>query len=233
MKTLTHQCLNPCREIRQQAFGALQRTLLSNELASPDHKEWTAIFSEVLFPLITQLLKPEVYQSDPLGMSETRVRAATLLSKVFLHYLVMLSETDDLLDLWLKIVTIMDRLMNSGQGDNLVGIPQSHSSCLELITLQEEAVSENLKNMLLVMSSGGYLVPPDEKPEKEELWNETWKRINRFLPNFFAELFPEEAKKPKAEKKAKDAAKEKEDGQAAPEGEAESTPAESQEKAEA
>lgn len=53
-------------------------------------------------------------------MSETRVRASTLLSKVFLHYLVLLSGTDELLDLWLKIITIMDRLMNSGQGDNLV-----------------------------------------------------------------------------------------------------------------
>jgi brefeldin A-resistance guanine nucleotide exchange factor 1 len=51
------------------------------------------------------------------------VRAATLLSKVFLHYLAMLSETDVLLDLWLKIITIMDRLMNSGQGDNLVCPP--------------------------------------------------------------------------------------------------------------
>ena len=81
----------------------------------------------MLVPLITQLLKPEVYQSDPLGMSETRVRAATLLSKVFLHYLVLLSGTNDLLDLWLKIITIMDRLMNSGQGDNLVrrGFPPS------------------------------------------------------------------------------------------------------------
>lgn len=96
---------------------------MSNDLASAEHKEWTAIFTEVLFPLITQLLKPEVYQSDPLGMSETRVRAATLLSKVFLHYLTMLSETDVLLDLWLKIITIMDRLMNSGQGDNLVCHP--------------------------------------------------------------------------------------------------------------
>ncbi|KAF1964602.1 Sec7-domain-containing protein [Bimuria novae-zelandiae CBS 107.79] len=216
LKTLTHQCLNPCREVRQQAFGALQRTLLSNELASPDHKEWTAIFGEVLFPLITQLLKPEVYQSDPLGMSETRVRAATLLSKVFLHYLVMLSETDELLDLWLKIITIMDRLMNSGQGDNL-----------------EEAVSENLKNMLLVLSSGGYLVPLDEKPEKEELWNETWKRINRFLPNFFAELFPEEAKKPKSERKAKDVSKDKENEKVAVEDKAESAAAEPQGKAEA
>jgi brefeldin A-resistance guanine nucleotide exchange factor 1 len=122
LKTLAHQCLNPCREIRQQAFSSLQRTLLSDNLASPAHKEWIAVFTEVLFPLITQLLKPEVYQSDPLGMSETRVRAATLLSKVFLHYLVLLGDMGgkELLDLWLKIVTIMDRLINSGQGDNLV-----------------------------------------------------------------------------------------------------------------
>jgi brefeldin A-resistance guanine nucleotide exchange factor 1 len=49
--------------------------------------------------------------------------------------------------------------------------------------------------MLLVLSNGGYLAPPDEKPEMEELWNQTWKRVNRFLPNFFAELFPEEAGK--------------------------------------
>jgi brefeldin A-resistance guanine nucleotide exchange factor 1 len=76
---------------------------------------------------------------------------------------------------------------------------------------QEEAVSENLKNVLLVMSNGGFLAPPDEKPEQEELWNETWKRINRFLPNFFAELFPEEAQKPKA------ATRTSKDGKEAPE----------------
>lgn len=187
LKTLAHQCLNPCREIRQQAFSAMQRTLLSNSLASPDHAEWTAIFSEVLVPLITQLLKPEVYQSDPLGMSETRVRAATLLSKVFLHYLVLLSGTNELLDLWLKIITIMDRLMNSGQGDNL-----------------EEAVSENLKNMLLVLSNGGYLAPRDENPQREELWLETWKRINRFQPNLLKEIFPDEAGKPARPRASRD-----------------------------
>lgn len=53
-------------------------------------------------------------------MGETRVQAATLLCKIFLHYLVLLSEWDGMLDLWLKILEIMDRLMNSGQGDNLV-----------------------------------------------------------------------------------------------------------------
>ena len=118
--SLRTQCLNPCREIRHEAFSCLQGSLLSPELASVDHQEWTAIFGEVLFPLILRLLKPEVYQSDPIGMSETRVQVATLLCKIFLHYLVLLSEWDGMLDLWLKILDILDRLMNSGQGDSLV-----------------------------------------------------------------------------------------------------------------
>jgi brefeldin A-resistance guanine nucleotide exchange factor 1 len=53
-------------------------------------------------------------------MTETRVQAATLVCKVFLHYLVLLSEWEGMLDLWLKILDILDRMMNSGQGDTLV-----------------------------------------------------------------------------------------------------------------
>ncbi|KAK2792707.1 GDP/GTP exchange factor for ARF [Onygenales sp. PD_12] len=170
---LTTQCLNPCREIRHQAISALQRSLLSPELASTDHTEWIAIFGEVLFPLILRLLKPEVYQSDPVGMSETRVQAATLVCKIFLHYLVLLSEWDGMLDLWLKILDILDRMMNSGQGDSL-----------------EEAVPESLKNILLVMADGGYLASPTEDPSKEKLWVETQKRLDRFLPHLFSEIFP-------------------------------------------
>lgn len=168
---LTTQCTNPCREIRHEAFSSLQRSLLSPELTSGDHEEWTAIFDEVLFPLITRLLKPEVYSSDPIGMSETRVQAATLLCRIFLHYLVLLSKWDGMLDLWLKILDIMDRLMNSGQGDSL-----------------EEAVPESLKNVLLVMSSSGYLVPRSQDETQEKLWTETWKRIDRFLPDLRKEI---------------------------------------------
>lgn len=127
---LTTQCTNPCREIRHQAFSSLQRTLVSGSLTSGEHEEWTAIFGEVLFPLIVRLLKPEVYSSDPVGMSETRVQAATLLCKIFLHHLVKLSKWEGMLDLWLKILDIMDRLMNSGQGDSLVSITISTTCTL-------------------------------------------------------------------------------------------------------
>lgn len=183
-QALTTQCTNPCRDVRQLAFASLTRSLLSPELTSSDHKEWTAIFGEVLFPLILRLLKPEVFSTDRDGMSETRVQAASLLCKVFLQYLVLLSEWEGMMDLWLKIIEIMDRLMNSGQGDSL-----------------EEAVPENLKNILLFMSSSGYLVPPSKDPSQEKLWIETWKRIDRFLPDLRTELALDEEEAPKVEEK--------------------------------
>jgi brefeldin A-resistance guanine nucleotide exchange factor 1 len=140
---------------------------MSEELKSGEHDEWTAIFSEVLFPLIVRLLKPEVYSTDPIGMSETRVQAATLLCRIFLHYLNLLASWEGMLDLWLKILDIMDRLMNSGQGDSLVSnhVPPQSS---ELTVFQEEAVPESLKNILLVMASSGYLVPPSQDPSHEK-----------------------------------------------------------------
>lgn len=54
-----------------------------------------------------------------------------------------------------------------------------------------------MKNILLVMASQGILAPPAEKPEHEQLWITTWSKLERFLPDLFAEVFPEEAKKPK------------------------------------
>ncbi|KAK9459341.1 uncharacterized protein V1516DRAFT_679626 [Lipomyces oligophaga] len=166
---LQYQCLNSCREIRQQAFGSLQQTLLSPELSRTyEDFEWTAIFDAVLFPLISGLLRPEVYQSDPRGMGETRLQAASLLCKVFLYYLEQLSGWHGMLDLWLRILDMMDRLMNSSPRDNL-----------------EEAVAESIKNVLLVMSSTDYLVHPTSAKGDENklmLWEQTWKRLDRFMP---------------------------------------------------
>jgi golgi-specific brefeldin A-resistance guanine nucleotide exchange factor 1 len=41
------------------------------------------------------------------------------------------------------------------------------------------------------MADGGYLVPPSQNPSKEKIWIETRKRLERFLPDLFGELFPD------------------------------------------
>jgi brefeldin A-resistance guanine nucleotide exchange factor 1 len=65
-----------------------------------------------------------------------------------------------------------------------------------LLRKQDEAVPESLKNILLVMADGGYLAPPTKDPSKETIWVETQKRLDRFLPNLFAEIFPPQEAQP-------------------------------------
>jgi brefeldin A-resistance guanine nucleotide exchange factor 1 len=169
-QSFTTQCTNQCRDVRSLAFTSLQRSLLSPDIVSAEANEWISIFGKVLFPLILKLLKPEVFsQRDYMG--EMRVQSASLLCKVFLQYLVLLSTWDGMLDLWLRIIDIMDRLMNSGQGDSL-----------------EEAVRENLKNVVLFMSSNGFLISKTEDKSQQQLWLETWTRIDRFLPDLREDL---------------------------------------------
>lgn len=76
---------------------------------------------------------------------------------------------------------------------------------IELTSLQEEAVRENLKNVVLFMASSGYLVSPKQEPEKEELWTETWKRIDRFLPELRSDLALEEDDEDEEDEKAEEA----------------------------
>jgi brefeldin A-resistance guanine nucleotide exchange factor 1 len=172
-RALSAQCVNPCREIRHKAMTALQRSLLSDNLASDDHTEWIAIFGEVLFPLIGRLLKPEIFQIDHVGMVDTRIQAAILLCKIFLRYLDHLVNNGQMLEVWLKILDILDRMMNSGSGDALA-----------------EAVPESLKNILLVMAGSGYLTPPGKGVKGDETWEETQKRLERFQPELLRSLFP-------------------------------------------
>lgn len=68
---------------------------------------------------------------------------------------------------------------------------------------------ENLKNVLLFMSSSGYLVPPSQDPSKEKLWSESWKRIDRFLPDLRKELALEEHSREEAAAPAAPVAEEK------------------------
>lgn len=98
--------------------------------------EWENCFNVVLFPLLGELLCPT--QSQLLNKSDTeesRIRASTIMSKVFLHHLTPLLTLNTFSSLWMSILDFMDRYMTSGSD------------------LLYEAILESLKNMLLVMHS--------------------------------------------------------------------------------
>lgn len=63
------------------AITYLQRALLVHDLQTLTGPEWENCFQRVLFPLLSQLLQP-IGSNDAVAMEETRIRAATVLSKV-------------------------------------------------------------------------------------------------------------------------------------------------------
>jgi len=217
-RVLTTHCTNPCRDIRQAAFSSLHRCLLASNLASEKHTEWTNIFSGVLFPLIHQLLKPEVYNSDPSGMAETKLQASQALCKIFLHYLGQLAQWDGMVGLWRDILATMEALLKDGASGELVSDPlkpldpdrtvmdNGFVDCAN--DEKSEALPESLKNILLVMSSQDLIVPPPDSEkdprsdQQRELWDVTVDGLKGFLPGMVEEIFPAAA--PKEEQKKAD-----------------------------
>ncbi|KAF9452840.1 Sec7-like domain is implicated in guanine nucleotide exchange function [Macrolepiota fuliginosa MF-IS2] len=180
LMSLSRQSTSAAREIRHAAIGHLQRILLGPNLLldENDQNQVEDVFNRVIFPLLDELLKPQTYQRDPLGIPETRLRACALLCKVFMHLEVREQVKTDFRVLWIQILDLLDRLMNIDRGDQLY-----------------EAVPESLKNVILVMNATGILVPPPEDREADTredqqrtLWSATHERIERFLPRFLNDV---------------------------------------------
>ncbi|XP_043535120.1 Golgi-specific brefeldin A-resistance guanine nucleotide exchange factor 1 isoform X11 [Chiloscyllium plagiosum] len=164
-------CCDARRQVRMQALTYLQRALLVHDLQTLDALEWESCFNKVLFPLLTKLLE-NISPADVGGMEETRMRASTLLCKVFLQHLSPLLSLPTFAALWLTILDFMDKYMHAGSSDLLL-----------------EAIPESLKNMLLVMDTAGIFHCADSRTGYSQLWEITWERIDCFLPQLKDELF--------------------------------------------
>ncbi|KAL0947345.1 hypothetical protein HGRIS_013462 [Hohenbuehelia grisea] len=181
---LSRQSTNAAREVRHAAISQLQRLLLGPHIvldAADYHVQVEELFNRAIFPLLDDLLKPQVFGRDSQGMPETRLRASVLLCKTFMHFEVRESAREaDMRILWIQILDLLDRMMNINKADQTY-----------------EAIPESLKNVLLVMNASGLLVPPPPSPEEDKrdprqrtLWTATHERMERFLPGFLSEIIP-------------------------------------------
>uniref|UniRef100_A0AAQ5ZHB2 Golgi-specific brefeldin A-resistance guanine nucleotide exchange factor 1 n=1 Tax=Amphiprion ocellaris TaxID=80972 RepID=A0AAQ5ZHB2_AMPOC len=115
-------CCDARRQVRMQALTYLQRALLVHDLQTLDATEWESCFNKVLFPLLTKLLD-NISPADVGGMEETRMRACTLLSKVFLQHLSPLLSLPTFAALWLTILDFMDKYMHAGSSSLMIRKP--------------------------------------------------------------------------------------------------------------
>ncbi|KAI0340495.1 Sec7-domain-containing protein [Trametopsis cervina] len=181
LSSLSRQSSNTSREIRHGAIVHLQRIILGPHLLvnTDEQSAVEELFNRIIFPLLDELLKPQVFLRDPMAMPETRLRASALLSKAFMHLEARDGMKADIRVLWIQVLDLLDRLMNLDRRDQL-----------------HEAIPESLKNIVLVMNATGSLVPPpvngdDQRSDRQKaLWAATHERIERFLPGFLAEVLP-------------------------------------------
>lgn len=119
---LGRQSVNAIREIRHSAISHLQRILLGSPLTNDaEQKKVEEVFNRIVFPLVDELLKPQIASRDPQGMSETRLRGSALLCKVFMHLELRESRVKtDFRLLWIQVLDLLDRLMHVNRGDQLV-----------------------------------------------------------------------------------------------------------------
>ncbi|XP_070186725.1 Golgi-specific brefeldin A-resistance guanine nucleotide exchange factor 1-like isoform X2 [Littorina saxatilis] len=169
LQGIARLCCDTRRQVRSQALTYLQRALLVHDLQTLSAVEWEACFNKVLFPLLTKLLE-NINSQDPSGMEETRMRASTLLCKVFLQHLSPLLCLTTFTALWLTILDFMEKYMKADSSD-----------------LLSEAIPENLKNMLLVMETAGIF--QTDAGTESKLWRLTWDKIDTFLPNLRDDIF--------------------------------------------
>uniref|UniRef100_A0A1B6FF78 SEC7 domain-containing protein n=3 Tax=Cuerna arida TaxID=1464854 RepID=A0A1B6FF78_9HEMI len=179
LQGISRLCCDNRKQVRMSAITYLQRALLVHDLQTLNGDEWESCFNKVLFPLLSKLLEP-MPNNDLSGLEETRMRAATLLSKVFLHHLTPLQSLPTFTALWMRILDYMDKYMHVDKSDLLY-----------------EAIPESLKNMLLVMDSAGVFSTAD--CGRSPLWALTWDRISAFLPHLQRELFKSHPPPPPAD----------------------------------
>lgn len=86
----------------------------------------------MLYDLLTEVATVNITSGI---LEESRMRTATLMSKVFLHHLTPLSTLATFSDLWLDILDYIEKFMKVGSD------------------MLHEAMLESLKNVLLVMHS--------------------------------------------------------------------------------
>jgi hypothetical protein len=122
--SFSHQSTNPSRDLRHSAINHFQRMLLNPQtLQGATTPQVYVVFEQAIFPLIQELLDSDIYLRDPhpQGMPETRMKASTLLCRVFLSYLDRLAaDPEAFTKLWLQVLDFLNGLMHIDRRHQLV-----------------------------------------------------------------------------------------------------------------
>ena len=174
-------CLDQREEVRIHALLSLQKCLKGVDGMRIPYEVWLQCFDVVIFTLLDDLVEiaQEKSQKDYRNMEGTLIIAMKLLPKVFLQLLPDLSQLTTFSKLWLGVLSRMENYQKSkvrGKKNEKL----------------QELVPELLKNILLVMKTGGVLMPRSALGG-DGFWELTWLHVNKIAPSLQSEVFPDQS----------------------------------------
>eukprot|EP00898_Chlorokybus_atmophyticus_P000253 jgi/Chlat1/1228/Chrsp115S01684 len=164
----------PRAPVRNHSLTMLQRVLLAAESAGIPASVYYACYDKAVAPMLRDVLELAKKRSGEYGDMGTSLKVAmTMLSKTFLQWLPRLSESPpEFRLLWLHILGCMDQSLRAA--------PRSE----QLL----ETIPEMVKNMVLVMSTRGFLTR-DSIGSTESLYEASRKVVLSIAPDVAAEAF--------------------------------------------
>ncbi|KAL7748792.1 GDP/GTP exchange factor for ARF [Sorochytrium milnesiophthora] len=173
LAALSQHIASPLREVSQYTLSLLQRLvlLMTTTACASESQCVISLFEDILLPLLDGLQKPTMAATD-----DVKAHAVSMLCKDFLQLMPALV-TQDLERVWTQLLSSLTKCLTG--------------RCSEYL---RDAVSESLKNVILVMCASNVLQPPAAAAEQASaghtLWSATWEQVHRVLPDLQQELFP-------------------------------------------
>jgi brefeldin A-resistance guanine nucleotide exchange factor 1 len=171
VQALRKVCTDQREEVRNHALLLLHRCLVVDGI-SVSFSVWLMSF-DIVFQLLDELLdiaqnsSPKAFRN----MEVSLLHAVKLLFKLFLQSLNDLSAQSSFSKLWLEVLDMTEKLMK-------VKVRGGRTEKLQ------EAITEQLKNILLVMKASGILSKKSTSGDTS-LWEATWLQVNNIAPLLF------------------------------------------------
>lgn len=176
---LRRLCMDDREAVRNHALLSLQTCLSGVQEIHLSHNLWLQCFDVVIFPMLDNFLEMAQGQSSKTyrNMEDMLIAAIKLLSKVFLLSINEVINLPTFCNLWMAVLSQMETYMK-------VKIRGNKSDKLQ------ELVPELLKNSLLILKTGGVLIPcPENVSGGDSFWELTWSHVNKIAPSLQAEVF--------------------------------------------
>lgn len=135
IEAISHQCYNPCRQIRNHALNVLGQLLLKSSTIPLEELSIDKIFEAACLRLLVELMKPEVNGTDVKGMTKTQRDVIGLSGKVIITH-----TFKDLENAVEKLFAVSSQLLQ-------------HNRNIYPHTGHEDEIVELLRNVLMVRKS--------------------------------------------------------------------------------